>query len=184
MPRVRTEADLRTKAANKAANIAVRRKGLHTSTMGGAAMVDENKPLTEKQRAYVQARSRGEPVSNAMALAGYNNQISWGHRMEKMPNIRKAMALEAQKYAEASQMTRKKVIDMQLEAFERAKLIDEPASMVSAAREIGKMCGFYEPKKVELTVNGTVKHEIHRFEGMTDSELLEVISQGALPEPP
>ena len=161
MPRVRTGADLRTKAANKAANIAAP-QGLHTSTMDGAAMVDENKPPdgeTAGLRAGQVARGAGLQRHGPRWLQqpdqlgppdGEDAQHPQGH------------GPEAQKYAEASQMTRKKVIDMQLEAFERAKLIDEPASMVSAAREIGKICGFYEPKKVELTVNGTVKHEIHR----------------------
>ena len=75
-------------------------------------------------------------------------------------------------------MDRKKVIDMQLEAYEMAKTMAEPATMVSAAREIGKICGLYEPKKVEVSVNGSVQHEIHRFEAMSDDELLKLLSQG------
>ena len=71
---------------------------------------------------------------------------------------------------------------MQLEAYEMAKTMAEPSTMVAAAREIGKICGLYEPKKVEVTVNGSVQHEIHRFEAMSDAELLEVLSQG-LPTP-
>ena len=64
--------------------------------------------------------------------------------------------------------------------------------MVSAAREIGKICGLYEPQKVQINVSGSVQHEIHRFEAMSDDELLEVLAQGlpvpenpatALPEP-
>ena len=58
----------------------------------------------------------------------------------------------------------------------------EPATMVSAAREIGKICGLYEPQKVQINVSGSVQHEIHRFEAMTDAELLEVLAQG-LPAP-
>ena len=42
-------------------------------------------------------------------------------------------------------MTRKKVMDMLLESYDMAKLMAEPASMVSAAREIEKMCGYYAP---------------------------------------
>ncbi|MBP6614447.1 MAG: hypothetical protein KA203_01835 [Aquabacterium sp.] len=146
--------------------------------MAAAAMVSPDKPLTEKQRAYAVARARGESVPNAMAIAGYNEQVSYGYRLDKMPNVQRLIQQEQALYAEAAQMDRKKVIDMQLEAYEMARTMAEPATMVSAAREIGKICGLYEPKKVEVSVNGSVHHEIHRFEAMSDDELLKLLSQG------
>jgi CRISPR/Cas system-associated exonuclease Cas4 (RecB family) len=151
---------------------------METTTMAAAAMVSPDKPLTEKQRAYAVARARGESVPNAMAIAGYNEQVSYGYRLDKMPNVQRLIQQEQALYAEAAQMDRKKVIDMQLEAYEMAKTMAEPATMVSAAREIGKICGLYEPKKVEVSVNGSVRHEIHRFEAMSDDELLKLLSQG------
>ena len=150
--------------------------------MAAAAAVSPDKPLTEKQRLYALARAKGESVANAMAIAGYNEQQSYGYRMDKMPNIQRLIEQERSLYAEAAQMDRKKVIDMQLEAYEMAKTMAEPSTMVAAAREIGKICGLYEPKKVELTVNGSIQHEIHRFEAMSDAELLQVLAQG-LPPP-
>ena len=153
-----------------------------TTTMAAAAAVSADKPLTEKQKAFAVARARGESVPNAMALAGYNEQPSYGYRLDKMPNVQALMRQEQALYAEAAQMDRKKVIDMQLEAYDMAKTMAEPSTMVAAAREIGKICGLYEPKKVEVSINGSVQHEIHRFEAMSDAELLEVLSQG-LPAP-
>ena len=147
-----------------------------------AAAVSPDKPLTEKQKLYAVARARGESVPNAMAQAGYNEQISYGYRLDKMPNVQALIRQEQALYAEASQMDRKKVIDMQLEAFEMARVMAEPSSMVAAAREIGKICGLYEPKKVEVNFNGRVQHEIHRFEAMSDAELLDVLAAG-LPPP-
>lgn len=157
---------------------AVRAIGVSTSTMAAAASVSPDKPLTEKQKAYAVARARGETVPNAMAQAGYNEQPSYGYRLDKMPNVQALIRQEQALYAEAAQMTRKKVIDMQLEAYEMAKTMAEPSTMVAAAREIGKICGLYEPKKVEINVSGQVQHEIHRFEAMSDAELLEVLAQG------
>ena len=162
--------------------VAIRAIAPETTTMAAAAMVSPDKPLTDKQKAYAIARARGESVPNAMAQAGYNEQISWGYRLDKMPNVQALIRQEQALYAEAAQIDRKKVIDMHLEAFELARMVAEPSSMVAAAREIGKICGLYEPKKVEINVNGRVQHEIHRFEAMSDAELLEVLAQG-LPPP-
>ena len=160
----------------------VRATAVNTSTMAAAASVPPDKPLTDKQKAYAVARARGETVTNAMAQAGYNEQPSYGYRLDKMPNVQALVRQEQALYAEAAQIDRKKVIDMQLEAYEMARTMAEPATMVAAAREIGKICGLYEPKKVEISVSGRVQHEIHRFEAMSDAELLEVLAQG-LPPP-
>lgn len=168
--------------ADKPKRIAAVRNAPETTTMAAAAMVSPDKPLTEKQKTYAIARARGESVPNAMAQAGYNEQVSYGYRLDKMPNVQALIRQEQALYAEASQMDRKKVIDMQLEAFEMARVMAEPSSMVAAAREIGKICGLYEPKKVEVNFNGRVQHEIHRFEAMSDAELLDVLAAG-LPPP-
>lgn len=175
----RTPGDLRNREAKKPATVRGLRAASNTGTMAAAAAVSPDKPLTEKQKAYAVARASGESIPNSMQIAGYNEQFSYGYRMDKMPNIRAAVAREAALYAEASQMTRKKVIDMQLDAFAMARMMSEPASMVSAAREIGKICGLYEPQKVEVNMNGTIQHEVHRFESMSDQDLLEMLAKGA-----
>ncbi len=162
----------------KPARVATVRAANSTTTMAAAAAVSPDKPLTEKQKLYAVARARGESVPNAMAAAGYNEQVSYGYRMDKMPNVQRLIQQEQALYAEAAQIDRKKVIDMQLEAYEMAKTMAEPATMVAAAREIGKICGLYEPKKVEVSVNGSIQHEMHRLDSMSDAELLEFLAQG------
>ena len=178
MAKHRTPADAARAKAVGPRQIRALRTGAHTNTMAQAAAVSEDKPLTEKQKAYAIARARGETVPNSMLAAGYNEQVSYGYRLDKMPNVQRLMRQEQALYAAAAQIDRKKVIDMHLEAFDMAKLINEPASMVSAAREIGKICGLYEPKKVDISINGKVEHELRRLEGMSDAELLEVIMNG------
>ena len=168
--------------AEKPERIKSLRAAPETTTMAAAAAVSPDKPLTEKQKLYAVARARGESVPNAMAQAGYNEQVSYGYRLDKMPNVQALIRQEQALYAAAAQIDRKKVIDMQLEAYELARTMAEPATMVSAAREIGKICGLYEPKKVEVNFNGRVQHEIHRFEAMSDAELLDVLAAG-LPPP-
>ena len=174
----RNTSQKKNRETEKPQRVAAVRNALSTTTMAAAAAVSPDKPLTEKQKLYAVARARGESVPNAMAAAGYNEQVSYGYRLDKMPNVQRLIQREQALYAEAAQMDRKKVIDMQLEAYEMAKTMAEPSTMVAAAREIGKICGLYEPKKVEVSVNGRVQHEIHRFEAMSDAELLQVLAQG------
>lgn len=157
-------------------------RGKETTTMAAAAAVSPDKPLTEKQKAFALARARGESVPNAMAIAQYNEQPSYGYRLEKMPNVQALIRQEQALYAEAAQISRKDVIDMHMEAFEMAKLMSEPASMVSAAREIGKICGHYETK-INVVHSGNVQHEIHRFETMSDEELIAVLAAQAQSQP-
>ena len=159
------------------------RSATNTSTMAAAALVPVDKPLTTQQRAFVKYWAEGDTIPNAMARAGYNDQPSYGYRMAKMPNILALYNEEKRLYEEASQMTRKKVMDMLLESYEMAKLMSEPATMVSAAREVGKMCGYYEPTKtqVNVTLNGQVN--VAQLSRLSDEELLKIIEQGAMNDP-
>lgn len=173
-PRAKSEAGTRQAAVRTAVN---------TSTMAAAAMVPVDKPLTAQQRAFVKAWAEGDSIPNAMHRAGYNDQPSYGYRMAKMPNILALYHEEKRLYEEAAQMTRKKVMDMLLESYEMAKLMSEPATMVSAAREVGKMCGYYEPTKtqVNVTLNGQVN--VAQLGRLSDEELLKIIEQGAMNDP-
>lgn len=143
-----------------------------------ADVVDPNKPLTEKAKLFVKLWASGESIAAASARAGYGEGATYAYRLVHYPQVIALYNEEKRKYEEAAQMTRKKVMDMHIEAFEMAKLLSEPASMVAAAREIGKMCGYYEPVKqrIELTVNGQV--EMKRLEQLSDSELLKLLSEG------
>ncbi len=156
---------------------AVRETAISTATMAGAALVAPDKPLTEMQRTFVKFWAEGESITSAMQRAGYNEQPSYGYRMAKMPNILAEYRRIKAKFEEAAQMSRKKVMDMLVESYDMAKLMAEPASMVSAAREIGKMCGYYEPvkTKIEMTVNGQVVHK--HMESMSDEDLVKFIAE-------
>jgi hypothetical protein len=179
MARALTTAGHTRKALETPERVRSVRNAPETTTMAAAAAVSVDKPLTEKQRAFATARAKGESIPNAMALAGYNEQPSYGYRLDKMPNVQALIRQEAELYAEASQMTRKKVIDMQLEAFEMARMMAEPATMVAAAREIGKICGLYEPQKIQI--DARVTHEMGRFNQLSDADLLKIIAEGENP---
>jgi phage terminase small subunit len=140
-----------------------------------ADSIDPNKPLTDKQKLLVKLIASGESISSATERAGYVNSPTYGYRLIKQPNARLMLDAEKAKYEASVQMTRKKVMDGLLEGVEMAKLAGEPASMIAGWREIGKMCGYYEPvtRKVDITVNGNVVME--RLNRMSDADLLKMI---------
>lgn len=168
----------RTKKNEQDERIAnIRSTAIETTTMAMAALVPEDKALTEMQKLFVKYWVEGDNIGNAMRRAGYNEQISYGYRMAKMPNILKAKAAYHALFTEASQMTKKRVMDMLLEAYDMAKMTSESATMVSAAREVGKLCGFYEPTRVKLDVSVT-GGAIDRLNRLSDEELLKLIEAG------
>lgn len=158
----------------------IRDQAINTGTMAMAALVPEDKALTDMQKLFIKYLVEGDNVAGAMQRAGYNEQPSYGYRMLKMPNILKAKREYEALYAEASKMTKKKVMDMLLEAYDMAKTMSEPSTMVSAAREVGRMCGYYEPTKVKLDISVTGQ-AMDRLSRLTDEELLKMIESGAGP---
>ena len=147
------------------------------ASAASAAEIDVNKPLTDKQKQFVQQWAKGDSLQNAALRAGYSDD-GVAYRLARQPNILAYKAQFEAKYEEAAQMTRKKVMDMHLEAFEMAKLMSEPATMVSAAREVGKMCGYYAPVEVKMKVDVTGNIMVDRLNSMSDAELLKVITSG------
>ena len=173
-PKVRT-IQTRGGKPSRPMDLAAARTGINTSTRAGAALISPDKPLTAAQLVFAKGWAAGESISTATLRAGYKDN-SFGHRMSSMPNVLKAYHAEKVLYEEAAGMTRKKVMGMLLDAYADAKMVNEPASMVSAAREIGKMCGYYEPvtRKLDITLNGNVVHD--RLNRMSDAELLKLIT--------
>jgi hypothetical protein len=153
-----------------------------TTTNEGAAKVSPDKPLTEKQKAFVREWAKGETIISASARAGYNDGAAYAYRLVRMPNILKLYNEEKRKYEEASQMTRKKVMDGLLEGIEMAKLACEPASVITGWKTVGQMCGYFEPVARKLDINVTGSIELNRMNRLSDAELLRVIQQGATAE--
>lgn len=158
---------------------AARSRGKSTSNNAGAESIDPNKPLTDKQKLFVEHWAKGDSITSASLRAGYNDGASIAYRMARMPNILALKAQYSAKYEEAAQMTRQKVMDGLLEAVEMAKLMSEPASMIAGWREVGKMCGYYAPVEVKMKVDVSGSVVVDRLNSMSDAELLKLITQGS-----
>jgi hypothetical protein len=169
----------RGKNADTATMVAeVRARGIDTSNYANAEAIDPEKPLTTLQKNFVKLWAQGETISAAAHRAGYADGGTYAYRLVRQPNVLALYNEEKRLYEEAAGMSRKRVMDMLLEAYADAKMVNEPASMVSAAREIGRMCGYYEPVKhrLEVSVTGTIMHD--RLNRLSDADLLKLMTEG------
>ena len=152
----------------------------NTSSAASASLISVDKPLTDKQRQFAKLWAAGDTIPNSTLRAGFADD-GLGYRMARQPNILALYNKEKALYEEASQMTRKKVMDGFLEAIDMAKLMSEPASMISGWREIAKMCGYMAPVEHRMKVDVSGNIVLDRMNSMSDAELLKVISNGATP---
>ena len=178
---VKSRAEFGTKAnqtpEKKAAKLAaLRASGKKSSSKGSEiALYDPDRPLTDKQKAFVQAWAQGETIRSASIRAGYADGGTMGYRLAQDPAILKIYNTEKALYEQASQMTRKRVMEGLLDGIEMAKQVSEPSAVITGWKTIGQMCGYFEPvrKKIDISVNGNVT--IKRLEAMGDADLLKLI---------
>jgi len=130
--------------------------------------------LTEKQADYVEARLDGKSKTQAAKLAGYALSATQNALVEKAPSVSEALARARSELASTTQIKRVEVIEMLKEAYDMAKLVSEPGNMVAAAREIGKMLGFYEPETIKVQMTLQQSNMKQKFEALSDEELLQI----------
>ena len=146
-----------------------RTKGLAKSDKG---------PLTEMQRSFVHHFVNNKLNQTAAARqAGFNQPGTAANFLMKMPKILKAVEIERAESAKASGKSRSKVIDGFTEAIDMGRIKGDPIAMIAGWREIGKMCGFYEPTKTKIEVSVQGKVMVERLNSMSDEELL-ALAQG------
>lgn len=168
------------RGTNAGGNVAeARSRGIDTGSAARAALVDIDKPLTTLQRNFVKLWASGETLLSASIKAGYADGGTYAYRMARMPNILKLYNEEKAAYESASNMSRKRVIDGLLEAIADAKLLEEPSSQIAGWREIGKLCGYFEPVKVQHTVTHEGTIVVDRLNKMDDAALLAFIAEQA-----
>lgn len=135
--------------------------------------VDMSRPLTAAQMAVVTNIAEHQmPTAAAAAAAGVSRKGA--EEMLRNPRVKAALAERRAMFAAAAQVTRKKVVDGFMEAIDMARTKADPLSMISGWREVGKICGLYEPTKtqVQVSVNGRVV--VDRLNAMSDAELLQL----------
>lgn len=145
------------------------------------ARVDPNRRLTEAEALFVKCVAEdgmSDKAACRVAFPHLKNPSARGCMLAKKPNVAAAIADRKAIVAQTSGMTKKRVIDGFLEAIDMARTQAEPLVMISGWREIGKMCGFYEPTRAELTISVAGQRTLARLEGLRDEELLQLVQEG------
>ena len=157
--------------------LVARQSARSNNSAAKAAEIPVDKPLTDLQKQFVKYWAEGESITSACVKAGYSDH-KLAYRLARQPNVLALRDQYAQKYEEAAQMSRVKVMEGFKEAIEMAKLMSEPATMIAGWREIGKMCGYYAPveTKIKIDVSGDVT--MRTLTQLSDAELLELIQKG------
>lgn len=137
--------------------------------------------LTEQRAKYIEARGMGMNPARAGAYAGYANPEVYSYTLEKEPEIAQALEKVQTQNAKISRMTRKKVVDIVLEAIDLARTVSDPAAMIRGAQELSKMCGYYVPEKKELELVGP-KDRVRRELALLSEEELIKIATGVVVE--
>jgi phage terminase small subunit len=152
----------------------LRATAVNASTARTQAVKSPERHLTEMQQMFVRHWAAGESILTASARAGYADGGTYAYRLVKDPLVQAIYQREKKLYEASCQMTRKKVMDGFLAAAEMAQLQADPTALVGAWREVGKMCGYYEPvkKTIDVNINGTVTQRVER---LSDDMLLQII---------
>lgn len=142
-------------------------------------LLDEPKgDLNAQQKLFAKFWAEGDSIESAAGRAGYSDPI-YGHQLKIIPKIRQVYEIEKVAYQVAAQVSKEDVINGIKDAIADAKLLSEPATQIAGWREIGKLCGFYEAKKIDLNVNVQGAVMLDRMNKMSDSELLKIINEAA-----
>ena len=87
--------------------------------------------------------------------------------------LRERQGIEASRL----QITRQQAIQGLLEGIGMARLLGNPAAMISGWKEIAKMLGFYEPERHAVKLSAESGALRAKFEVMTDAELLAIMAE-------
>lgn len=152
----------------------LRQTAVDASTPKTSAIKSPERHLTEMQMMFVRHWAAGESILSASARAGYSDNGTYAYRLAKDPLIVDIYNREKKLYEASVQMTRQRVMEGFLEAADMAKLQADPTALTGAWREVGKMCGYYEPvkKTIDININGVITQKVERID---DETLLAII---------
>lgn len=116
----------------------------------------------------------------AARLAGYAPGCSHvtGCQLLKLPKIAATVRGLEEALAQEMGVSRQAVIAQLVRAAELAKELREPASMISAYRNLGQICGYYRQEAENRSANGRGSTEMGGVQAMSDAELMRMVQVG------
>lgn len=138
------------------------------------------KKITKQQAKYVEERAKGKTKQASALLAGYVVDPNLDVHVEDYPTVKEQLAKVRKELAENAQITKEEVVEMLMDAARMAKVLGDPTGMVAAARELGKMLGFYAPEVKKVT-HGLDKNSLRAvLDEMTDEDLIRIANSRAI----
>lgn len=133
--------------------------------------------LTAKQDRFVAEYLIDGNGARAAREAGYSEKTARQIATENLskPDIQAAIAAKQQEMAGKLELRKEHALLAMLEAINLARSQMQPAAMISGVREIGKMMGFYDSEKVEVSMSAASASIQARYEEMSDAELTALI---------
>lgn len=136
-----------------------------------------SKTFSKQELDYVAARAKGMNCVQAAQAAGYSQPNIQGYQVEKRPSIQAALQKEWKRAEKVMDISKKQVLDGMMDAIGQAKLMADPMAQISGWREVAKMCGYYEPQRLQVEVSVSAKRLFSQFETLSDEELLKIAEQ-------
>ncbi len=140
--------------------------------------MSEDATLTPRQAKFVAEFLVTGNGTQAAVAAGYSlvSARVGAHRLLTKAAVRAAIEDQQGVDARRLQIDRQDVIQGLLEAVQMAREQQEPAAMVSAWRELGRLMGFYAPERRLVEVSAAAGAEGGRYERMSDAELQRLVA--------
>lgn len=136
--------------------------------------------LSAKQHAYVKNVTKGIPRHQSAVLAGYPDNDKVERAVEESVNVRTEIARIREETVKNTGITKEKVVEMFVEAGNMARVMSDPQGLIAAARELGKMLGFYAPE-VKKTLHGVDQASLKKaLEDMSDEDLMKLANSRTL----
>lgn len=132
--------------------------------------------LTPRQLAFVDAYSIDGNAARAARAAGYAEGSAKvvACRLTKDNRIAAEIAKRRAANAEKLEITKEQVLAQIVEAINMAREQQNPAVMISGCVQLAKLCGFFEPERMEMTLSAEGERLRAKFEAMSDEELLAI----------
>jgi len=128
-----------------------------------------------KVKIFIEEMGLGRSPTAAARRAQYASPFRTGKELIADPEIfEEVQAIQAVNRKNA-EMGREEVMKCLLEAYQMAKTMDDPQSMIRAMGEVNRMCGHYAPDKKEIQITGQASIMHAEIQQLTKEELLRLV---------
>jgi phage terminase small subunit len=128
-----------------------------------------------KVKIFIEEMGLGRSPTAAARRAGYSSPFKSGKDLIAVEEIfEEVQAIQAVNRKNA-EMGREQVMKCLLEAYQMAKTMDDPQSMIRAMGEVNRMCGHYAPERKEIQISTEASNMQAEIQALTKEELLRLV---------